>query len=414
VKVSHTLSAVSAAFDEPNLVADAGLVSVLRLAERARLPELTAERVRINSEGTSAGANPVAKVLSLVATMCAGANSIDDVDRLRHGAMPTLFEGVRAPSTLDTFLRSFTHGHVRQLHRVHRDFLANLTAHSPPLPGAQAVAFIDIDPTHRRVYGRAKQGAQVGRLKGQRTLHPCWPPYPPPGPPGHRRRASAQGQGRRCARRGRLRRRGPGHLGRSRMHGQTAGARGFQVLHRRGGGRRAGAHFSLTTGMNPSIAAAIGVIGEQAWTAIHYRRAFVVPDTGELIFDAEVAEIGYTAFTSRPQTGQVTARLIVRRLNSDVAQGQGELFTAWRYHPIFTDSPFELLQGELHHRQHTVVEQVIADGKAGPLAHLPWGKFQANPAWLTLWAIAHNLPRAAGSWPRSSMPRPPPRPSAPT
>jgi type II secretory pathway component PulL len=63
---------------------------------------------------------------------------------------------------------------------------------------------------------------------------------------------------------------------------------------------------------------------------------------------------------------------------------------------VFTDSPFTMLQAELQHRQHAVVEQVIADGKSGPLAHLLSGNFQANNAWLTLWAIAFNLLRAAG------------------
>ncbi|MFG2586590.1 transposase [Streptomyces malaysiensis] len=86
----------------------------------------------------------------------------------------------------------------------------------------------------------------------------------------------------------------------------------------------------------------------------------------------------------------------------DVAQPatvgeQGELFPVWRYHPIFTDSPFETLQAERQHRHHAVIEQVIADGKAGPLAHLPSGKFNANAAWLTLWAMSYNLLRAAGA-----------------
>ncbi|MFJ9034887.1 transposase [Streptomyces sp. NPDC102274] len=166
--------------------------------------------------------------------------------------------------------------------------------------------------------------------------------------------------------------------------------------------RRSGAHFSLTVRMNPHVAAAISAIPEHAWTAIRYPDAFVDPDTGDVdvVSDAEVAEIQYTAFTGRKQAEQVTARLIVRRirrLNAQAAAGQGELFTAWRYHPVFTDSPFAMLQAELHHRQHATIEQVIADGKSGPLAHLPSGNFQANAAWLTLWAIAFNLLRAAGA-----------------
>jgi hypothetical protein len=121
-----------------------------------------------------------------------------------------------------------------------------------------------------------------------------------------------------------------------------------------------------------------------------------------MIYDAEVAEIkAYTAFTGRPKAEQVTARLIVRRVR-DLAKpaadgGQGELFPTWRYHPFFTDSPFTTLDAEAQHRHHAVIEQVIADGKAGPLAHLPSGDFNANAAWLILWAISYNLLRAAGA-----------------
>jgi hypothetical protein len=117
------------------------------------------------------------------------------------------------------------------------------------------------------------------------------------------------------------------------------------------------------------------------------------------VSDVQVAETGYTAFTSRK--GQaITARLIVRRvkdLNHKAGEGQGELFTAWRYHAVFTDSPFVMLQAEAQHRDHAVVEQLFADWTGGPLAHLPSGSFPANAAWLTLAAISHNLLRAAGS-----------------
>jgi hypothetical protein len=107
----------------------------------------------------------------------------------------------------------------------------------------------------------------------------------------------------------------------------------------------------------------------------------------------------YTAFTSKK--GQaITARLIVRRvkdLNRKAAEGQDELFGVWRYHAVFTDSPFELVQAEAQHRDHAVVEQVFADWASGPLAHLPSGSFPANAAWLACAAISHNLLRAAGS-----------------
>ena len=116
----HAATAVDVAFDEPNLIADAGLVPVVALAERIGLPDLVTERVRIGGAANSAGANPAAKVLSLLAGMVAGADSIADVDRLRHAGNEVAFGQIRAPSTLGTFLRAFTHGHVQQLNAVLR------------------------------------------------------------------------------------------------------------------------------------------------------------------------------------------------------------------------------------------------------------------------------------------------------
>ena len=153
-------------------IAYAGLVPVMRLAERCGLSRLVTEQVKLPGRKNGAGAAAGAKVTSVVGGMVAGADSIDDLDVLRHGAMPAVFAGLRAPSTLGTFLRTFTHGHALQLHAVHRRFLAHLAAHTPLLPGADKVAFIDVDSTHKRVYGRAKQGAEYGRFKGARTLHP--------------------------------------------------------------------------------------------------------------------------------------------------------------------------------------------------------------------------------------------------
>jgi hypothetical protein len=400
---SHAATAVSAVFDEPNLIADAGLLPLVRLAERAGLPEQAAAALRIEGADNSGGAHPAAKVMSLLAAMCAGADSIEDTDRLRHGAMDRAFGGVRAPSTLGTFLRSFTHGHNRQLARVHRQFLSALARTTPLLPGAGQVMFIDIDPTHRRVYGHAKQGAEVGRLKGQRTLHPILATFSTPlarpviGAVRLRRGKSADVRG------------AESFVAETLAIAREAGGTGIRLVRADSkfytadvvaACRRAGARFSLTTGMNPSIAAAISRIDQDAWTPIRYPDAFTDPDTGEMVSDAEVAEIQYTAFTGRKKAEQVTAPLIVRRvrrLNAEVTQGQGELFTAWRYHPVFTDSPFPMLDAELDHRRHAVVEQAIADGKSGPLAHLPSGNFQANAAWLTLWAMSHNLLRAAGA-----------------
>ena len=121
--------------------------------------------------------------------------------------------------------------------------------------------------------------------------------------------------------------------------------------------------------------------------------------SGCWISDAEVAEAEYTAFASKKGRA-VTARLIVRRVrdqNKKARTGQGELFPAWRYHAVFTDSPFVLVQAESQHRGHAIVEQVFADVTSGPLAHLPSGVFAANAAWLTIAAMAHNLLRATGA-----------------
>ncbi|WP_406408230.1 IS1380 family transposase [Streptomyces sp. NBC_01643] len=405
MQVSHTPAAVSAAFDDPNLIAHAGLVPVMRLAERCGLSGLVTQKVKLTGTTNGAGAAADAKVSSIVAGMAAGADSIDDLRVLRHGAMPALFRGVRAPSTLGTFLRSFTHGHALQLHAVHRRFLGQLAAHTPLLPGADQMVFIDVDSTHKRVYGRAKQGAEYGRFKGIRTLHPllatiCTPTSRPVIATVRMRRGKAADS-----------RGAPKFVSEALATAVEAGCTGTRILRADSqfynagviaACRRAGSHFSITCGMNPSIKRAIHTLPDQAWQQITYPTAVPDPATGELISDAEVAEIpAYTAFASRTKAERVTARLIVRRVRDlakpAVVGEQGELFPVWRYHPFFTDQPAQTLQAEREHRHHAVIEQVIADSKASALAHLPSGHFHANAAWLTLWAMTYNLLRAAGA-----------------
>jgi hypothetical protein len=396
--------AVDVAFDDANLVADAGLVPLIALAEQAGLPELIGEHVSIVGAANSAGANPVAKVMSLVAGMAAGADSIVDVDRLRQTGNQLLFAGTRAPSTVGTFLRAFTHGHVQQLNRVLRESLVQLAQRVDLLPGADQVVFVDLDSTHRQVYGYAKQGAAVGRHKGKKTLHPLFAtvstPIARPVVAGIRLRrgksADVRGAARFLAE----------TLAVVRQIAPTAtivvrADSKFYSADVVATAARYGAFVSLTTGSNPSVNAAIGSIPDPAWTAIHYPEAFVDTQTGELVSDAQVAEVPYTAFTARPKKQQVAGRLIVRRvkrLNPDsVGAGQDELFTTWRHHAVFVTSRFEMLQAEGQHRDHAVVEQTIADAAASALAHLPSGSFNANAAWAVLWAISHNLTRAAGT-----------------
>ena len=156
---------------------------------------------------------------------------------------------------------------------------------------------------------------------------------------------------------------------------------------------KAGAKFSFVLTKNQSVNRAIGAIADDAWTPVHYPGAVTDPDTGELISDAEVAEIEYTAFAST--TEKITARLIVRRVRD--RNHPDELFPVWRYHPFFTNSTEPVTDADITHRQHAIIESVFADVIDGPLAHLPSGSFSANSAWTVLAAITHNLLRAAGT-----------------
>jgi hypothetical protein len=405
VRLLHSLAKTHASFDDPNLVSHAGLVPVMALAERAGLGELVAERV---CPGGECGVNAHLKVPCLVAGMAAGADSIDDMDLLRHGAMTSLFGGVRAPSTLGSHLRCYTWGNVAQLEKAAREFLVNLARQAPLLPGAGALAFIDIDSMQKRVYGHKKQGARFGHTKIQgksllvRGLNALTAtistPLSAPVIAATRLRggnaASARGAASLAAR----------AIATARDCGCTG-----QIIVRLdsafynaaviGAIRRGGARFSVTAPVNASIRAAIAAIPEDAWTPIRYPRAIWDDQLDAWVSDAEVAETGYTAFASK-KVQAVTARLVVRRvrdLNKQAAAGQDELFAAWRYHAVFTDSPFELVQAEGQHRDHAIVEQVYADVTSGPLAHMPSGVFAANAAWLTAAAMAHNLVRAAGA-----------------
>ena len=155
----------------------------------------------------------------------------------------------------------------------------------------------------------------------------------------------------------------------------------------------AGVRFSFVLTKNPAVAKAIAAIGEDAWSPVHYPGAVLDPDTGQLISDAEVAEVQFTAFAST--NTPVTARLVVRRVRDQAKTA--ELFSVWRYHPFFTDSTEPTTQADITHRRHAIIETVFADLIDGPLAHQPSGRFAANGAWAICAAITHNLLRAAGT-----------------
>jgi hypothetical protein len=403
MRLSHARAAISARFDDPNLVSCAGLVPVMALAARCGLTELLVEKLTLAGKGT---ANATAKILALVGGMVAGADSINDMDLLRHGGMPRLFCQVRAPSTLGTFLRTFTFGHVRQLDTIAARLLARLAAAAPLLPGADQWLIVDIDDTVRQTYGYAKQGAGRGYtgVKGLNALLAVLStPLSAPVIAATRLRKgstnSARGAGKFLADALATAQRiaGTGGLGVVLVRADSA-YYGYDLVN---ACRRAGARFSVTARLTPTLTAAITSIDEVTWTPIHYPNAIYDEHEQRWVSDAEVAEVAFTAFTGRRKAEHVTARLIVRRVRrlnpKPVPAGQTEAFAVYRYHAVFTDNPEPTLAAEATHRDHAIVEQVIAELKNGPLAHLPSGSFAANAAWLVCAAIAHNLTRAAGT-----------------
>jgi len=394
VKPSHTIRPV---FDDPNLVSAGGLVPALRLAEVAGLYDLLG--------GLSVPSpNAAAKTAGVVGGMLAGADSIDDLDLLRHGAMPRLFAGVRAPSTLGTFLRSFTHGHVQQLDKAGGELLGELADRVPGLLGGgdvDGIAFVDVDDTVREVHGYAKQGAAFGysKVRGL-NIQLATISTPTSAPVIARARlrkgntASATGAGRMLAQ----------AINTARAAGVTA-----QILARAdsayygwafvGTALRHQAWFSVTARMTPSVTAAITSIDPDAWKAIEYPNALYDEDEQRWVSDAEVAEVSFMAFTGRRKAEHVACRLVVRRvkrlqpLASDGSE-QGELFATYRHHAFITNTTLSVIEADQRHRDHALVEQVIAELKDGPLAHLPSGKYAANAAWVACAVIAFNIARA--------------------
>jgi hypothetical protein len=292
--------------------------AVMALARRAGLPDLVAEHVRI---GRACEVNADLKVGCVVAGMIAGADSIDDLDVLRHGAMGELFGGIRAPSTLGSFLRSFSWGNVQQVEKVSRLLLADLARRTPLLPGAGVVAFLDIDSMQKCVYGHQKQGAAFGHTKIQgksllvRGLNALAATLSTPVAASviaaTRLRGGSAGSARSAA----------SFAAGSVSTARAAGCTGTLVVRAdsafcsaafTGAVRRAGAFFSVTVQMNSRIKAAIAAIPGTAWTPIRYPRAVWDDQLRRWISDAEVAETSYTAFTS--MKGQaIAARLIVRQ-----------------------------------------------------------------------------------------------------
>ncbi|GAC1385118.1 MAG: IS1380-like element IS1677 family transposase [Pseudarthrobacter sp.] len=403
MQVSHKPSAVSVSFDEPNLVSAAGLLPVMTLARDAGLHKLADDWLSVP---TDKGANAGLKVASLVAGMIAGADSIDDMALLRHGGMKRLFTACYAPSTLGSFLRSFTFGHVRQLDAVAARFLANLAGRAPLLgsPAASDFVFVDVDDTIIEVHGYAKQGSGYG-YSGVRGLNALLATVSTkdtaPVIAAQRLRKGAANSARGA---NRLITDALSTLKRVHAGGRVL-CRFDSAFYGHGAVSAAlagGAAVSVTVRMDPAVKRAIAAIPETAWETIEYTDAVFDEENNTWVSQAEVAETVFTAFTSRKKAEQITGRLVVRRipeLNRKAGDGQETLFNTHRHHAFFTTvdaAVLDTVAADKTHRKHAIIEQVNADLKDSALTHLPSGVFAANSAWLVAVVMAYNLTRAAG------------------
>ncbi|RZL74464.1 MAG: IS1380 family transposase, partial [Rhodococcus sp. (in: high G+C Gram-positive bacteria)] len=414
MQLSHTRPVAAARFDDPNLVSTTGLVPMMALAQASGLLAPADQHLSVP---TDKGANPGRKIGSLVGGMVAGADSIADLTIVRHGAMGTVFDRPYAPSTLGSFLRQFTFGHVRQLDAVASRFLLGLAARTPVVAGIGGRVLVDIDDTIIEVYGHSKQGSGYG-YSGVRGLNALLATVTTdtaaPVIVGQRQRLrrGACGSPRGAAR---MVADALATVDRLRTHStETAAESTPKVLVRLdsafyghptlGAAIAAGADVSVTVRLTTTIKRAIESIDDDnAWTPIEYTDAIYDEDTDTWISRAEVAEIDFTAFASQRKAHRTPGRLVVRRipdLRPKKDQDQGTLFDIWRFHAFFTTTdPDDLdsVAADKLHRQHAIVEQVHADLKNSALAHQPSGRFTANAAWLVCAVMAFNLTRAAGT-----------------
>src|SRR5450756_2354655 len=366
----HSLKRLSVAFSDQHAVADAGLLLPATLAEKLGLKALFDEHVDL---GAAPGAGNVGvKAMSLIYSSLAGGDCIDDAARLRAGATAAVLGGeLRAPSTLGTFLRSFSFGHARQLDAVSRRLLARAWGSGAGPAGAPLT--IDLDSTICETYGLAKQG-------GSKFTYAHVRGYPP-------LLALAAGTGE--VLHARLRG-GPASTTRGAAHflAETiarlrgAAASGELTLRADSGFynarvaqtcRERGVRFSITVRLQKGLHARLAALPEAAWTPIPYFMA--------------VAEVASAPFGKQG----FPVRLIVRRVPPSPGS-QLALFATYSYHAFICDREGETLALEADHRRHAEIENAIRDLKYGvALNHLPSGRFAANAAWLALQVMAHNL-----------------------
>jgi hypothetical protein len=364
-------------FDDPNLVANAGLLLAGTLVARLEVERLVNAMVRLG--GRVGGAQPGRKVLSLVHAMVAGGSHIDHADVLRAGGTAAVLpHRVMAPSTLGTFLRSFTFGHVRQLEAVIGETLRRAWAAAAG-PGARRLV-IDVDSTICQVVGKLKAGAAYGYTKVL-GYHPLLATRADTGEALHARLRTGSANTARGVRRfidevvARVRR--AGATGEIVMR-FDAGFWSKDTIARLG---RLDVRYTMTVRTNTNaVARAIATIAEDAWVDIDY------PADGH----AQVAECTYVTGSGRRRAER---RLIVRRTRL-TDRAQARLWPDWRHHAFLTDLDGDAVTVDAFHRQHAVVELDIRDLKEGAgLQHVPSGQFAANGAWLCCALLAHNLIR---------------------
>src|SRR5262245_49499996 len=344
---------------------------------RLGVESLVNQMVRLG--GRVGGARPGRKVLTLVTAILAGATHIDHADRLRAGATSKVLPfRVMAPSTLGTFLRSFTFGHVRQLDAVIAETIRRCWALGAG-PGDGPMT-IDLDSTICEVHGKQKHGAAYGYTR-KLGYHPLLATRADTGEVLHARL-----------------RKGSSQRGHTRFvqeliaRVRRCGASGPLTLRADSGFfscelvetlDRLGVAWSITVTLNPSTRRAIAAIGERDWADITY------PDGGV----AQVAETAYVSGGGSNHRAERRARLVVRRTRlTDPAQAQ--LWPDWRHHTFITNVELPAVAVDQFHRDHATVELAIRDLKEGAaLEHCPSGRFFANAAWLSCAVIAHNVVR---------------------
>jgi Transposase DDE domain group 1 len=353
--VSYSPADVSAVFDDPNLVSCAGLAPVVSLAHRAGLADVVSDTVTLPGEGAANAAckcrrwwrgwSP-GRTASRIWTCCA---TVGWESCSAASGRPRRWARFYAR------LPSATH---YQFDTVAAGVLSNLAQQYPVLSGVDQVAYVDVDDTNKATHGYAKQGVGYGYsgTKGLNALiATVSTPVAAPVIAATRLRKGNTNSARGAAK----------FVADALATARRAGAGGLTVLRADSAyynhdvvaaARRSGARFSITARMNPAVVKSVTRIPDDAWTPIRYPNATFDEEGKRWVSDAEVADIGYTAFTSKAQAEQVTGRLIVRcvkRLNpASVPAGQGELFAAYRQHAVFTDSPLPMLDAETNHRIH--------------------------------------------------------------